>query len=210
MSFKICVSGAAEGGCLTPETLEKAEKVGEAIAKAGAILVTGATSGIPHAATKGAKEAGGISIGFSPAASRVDHINRYKLPTKYLDLTVYTGFGYAGRNLILTRSADAVIIICGRIGTLNEFTVAFEDRKPIGVLEDSGGMADEIEDITRIAHKHLCQVLYEPDPEKLVAGLIEDLKEQYKEDKENLAPIWNPEWGQNCLGRFASAVSLTE
>ncbi len=196
MSFKICVSGAAEGGCLTPETLKKAEKVGEAIAKEGAILVTGATSGIPHAATKGAKEAGGISIGFSPAASRVDHINRYKLPTKYLDLTVYTGFGYAGRNLILTRSADAVIIICGRIGTLNEFTVAFEDKKPIGVLEESGGMADEIEEITRIAHKHECRVLYEADPKKLVGQLIDDLKQKHKEDAEKLAPattVQNPE-----------------
>ncbi len=182
MSFKICVSGAAEGACLTPQTMEKAEEVGRAIADAGAILVTGATTGIPHAATKGAKDAKGISIGFSPAASRIDHINRYKLPTKYLDLTVYTGFGYAGRNLILTRSADAVIIVCGRIGTLNEFTVAFEDKKPIGVLEDSGGIADEIEDITRVAHKHECQVLYESDPKKLVNELIEDLKEKYRKD----------------------------
>ena len=172
MSFKICVSGAAEGDCLNPENLEKAERVGRAIAKFGAILVSGATTGIPHAAAKGVKDAGGVSIGFSPAASRLDHIKRYRLPTKFLDLTVYTGFGYAGRNLILTRSADAVIIICGRIGTLNEFTVAFEDRKPIGVLEGSGGEADEIRDITRIAHKHECKVLYETDPEKLVQELI--------------------------------------
>lgn len=188
MSFKICVSGAAEGDCLNPETMEKAEKIGEAIAKAGAVLVTGATTGIPSAATKGAKKAGGMSIGFSPASSRIDHIKRYRLPTKYIDLTVYTGFGYSGRNLILTRSADAVIIICGRIGTLNEFTVAFENKKPIGILEDSGGVADEIEEITRIAHKHECRVLYEKDPEKLVKSLIEDLKQKYKEDSEKLSP----------------------
>jgi len=196
MSFKICVSGAAEGNWLTPETLEKAERVGEAIAKAGAVLVTGATSGIPHAAAKGAKKAGGVSVGFSPAATRPDHLNHYQLPTNYMDLIVYTGFGYAGRNLLLTRSADAVIIICGRIGTLNEFTVAFEDKKPIGVLEESGGMADEIEDITRIAHRHECRVLYEADPKKLVAGLIADLREKYKEDPEKLTPaksIENPE-----------------
>lgn len=196
MSFKICVSGAAEGDCVNPETTTKAEKVGEAVAKAGAVLVTGATTGIPHAAAKGAKKAKGISIGFSPAASRTDHINRYHLPVNYLDLTVYTGFGYAGRNLILTRSADAVIIICGRIGTLNEFTVAFEDRKPIGVLEDSGGMADELAEITRIAHKHQCKVLYEKDPERLVIGLIEDLRKEYKKDKEKLTPaktVENPE-----------------
>ena len=188
MSFKICVSGAAEGDCINPETIKKAEEVGEAIAKAKAIIVTGATTGLPYYAAKGAKKAGGTSIGFSPASTRKDHINRYKLPTKYVDITVYTGFGYAGRNLILTRSADAVIIICGRIGTLNEFTVAFEDKKPIGVLEESGGMAEELEDITRIAHKHECKVLYEKDPEKLVKGLIEDLREKFKHDADKLSP----------------------
>ncbi len=188
MSFKICVSGAAEGDCLNKETIEKAEKVGEAIAKAKAVLVTGATTGLPYFAAKGTKKGGGISIGFSPASTRADHTNRYRLPTKYVDLTVYTGFGYAGRNLILTKSADAVIIICGRIGTLNEFTVAFEDKKPIGILEDSGGMADEIEEITRIAHKHECRVLYEKEPEKLVKGLIEDLKRKYKDDSQKLSP----------------------
>lgn len=196
MSFKICVSGAAEGDCINKETLEKAEAVGEAIAKAGAVLVTGATSGIPHAAAKGAKKAKGTSIGFSPAASRVDHVNRYRLPTSYIDLTVYTGFGYAGRNLILTRSADAIIIICGRIGTLNEFTVAFEDRKPIGVLENSGGITAELENITKIAHKHQCKVLYEENPDKLVQELIQDLKEKFKSDREKLSPaktVANPE-----------------
>jgi len=188
MSFKICVSGAAEGECINPETIEKAEKVGEAIAKHKAVLVTGATTGLPFYTARGTKKAGGISIGFSPAYSREDHINRYKLPVDNIDLTVYTGFGYAGRNLILTRSADAIIVICGRIGTLNEFTVAFEDRKPIGILENSGGIADEIEELTRIAHKHQCKILYEKDPEKLVAGLIADLKEKYKEDSKKLRP----------------------
>jgi uncharacterized protein (TIGR00725 family) len=196
MSFKICVSGAAEGDCLNEETMAIAEKVGQAIAHNKAVLVTGATTGIPFAAAKGTKKAKGISIGFSPASTRTDHINRYHLPVEYMDLIVYTGFGYAGRNLILTRSADAVVIICGRIGTLNEFTVAFEDNKPIGVLQDSGGMADEIETITQVAHKHRCRVLYEADPEKLIKGLIEDLREKFKEDKEKLQPapmFENPE-----------------
>lgn len=115
-NFKICVSGAAEGACMNEETTEKAEQVGKAIAKSGSILVTGATTGIPYYAAKGVKEAGGISIGFSPAATHQDHVKRYQLPTRNMDLIVYTGFGYAGRNLILTRSADAVIVICGRIG----------------------------------------------------------------------------------------------
>ena len=55
-------------------------------------------------------------------------------------------------------------------------------------MEDSGGMADEIEEITRIAHKHECRVLYEKKPEKLVKGLIEDLKRKYKDDSQKLSP----------------------
>lgn len=175
--YKICVSGAAVGDCLNPETIEKAEQVGKEIARSGSILVTGATTGIPYYAAKGVKKLDGISIGFSPAATYQDHVKRYQLPTRYMDLIVYTGFGYAGRNLILTRSADAVIVICGRIGTLNEFTVAFEDKKPLGVLVKSGGIADEIKEITEIAHKHECPVLFEEDPHKLVRDLIRDLEE---------------------------------
>lgn len=191
-NFKICVSGAAEGACLTQETIEKAELIGKAIAESGSILVTGATSGIPYYAAKGAKAGKGISIGFSPAATYQDHVKRYQLPTRYMDLIVYTGFGYAGRNLILTRSADAVIVVCGRIGTLNEFTVAFEDKKTLGVLVGSGGMADEIKDITEVAHKHQCSVLYEADPEKLVHGLIRDLEEM-RSHENALARLGKPE-----------------
>src|SRR3989338_5962918 len=121
LKYKICVSGAAETGHCAIDALEKAEQIGRAIADAGMVLVTGATTGIPYWSAKGAKEAGGIVIGLSPASSESAHIKSYKLPTDYHDLIVYTGFDYAGRNLLLTRSADAVITICGRLGTLNEF-----------------------------------------------------------------------------------------
>lgn len=189
MQFKICVSGAADGDCLNEETIEKAEEVGKAIARSGSILVTGATTGIPFYAARGAKKLDGISIGFSPASTYQDHVKRYQLPTRYMDLIVYTGFGYAGRNLILTRSADAVIVICGRIGTLNEFTVAFEDKKTLGVLVGSGGIADEIKELTEIAHKHECHVLYESDPAKLVHDLLRDLETMRTADNTSHAEI---------------------
>ena len=50
-------------------------------------------------------------------------------------MIIYTGFNYSGRNLLLVRSSDAVIFGCGRMGTLNEFTITFEDKKPIGILQ---------------------------------------------------------------------------
>ena len=86
------------------------------------VTVTGATTGAPFWAAKGAKEAGGIVIGISPASTKREHVKTYGLPVEYHDLIIYTGFGYAGRNLLFTRSADAVITVAGRIGTLNEFT----------------------------------------------------------------------------------------
>ena len=178
LKYKICVSGAAETGHCAPDALEKAETVGREIARAGLVLITGATTGIPYWAAKGAKEEGGIVIGLSPAASHEAHEKVYRLPTDYHDVIVYTGFDYSGRNLFLTRSADAIITICGRMGTLNEFTIGFEDQKPIGVLEGTGGVADMIKEIVEKSHKSHKYLVFESNPKRLVqklADLVEDL-----------------------------------
>lgn len=180
MSFKICVAGAAAGGCLIISS-KKAEALGRAIAKQKAVLLTGATTGIPHSVAKGAKQAGGFCIGFSPAASPREHKKVYRLPTDFLDLIIYTGFGYAGRNLLLTRASDAVIIICGRIGSLNEFTIAFEDRKIIGILSESGGIADQIPKILATAKRELKNtIIYDSDPKRLVQKIIQTLRKKWR------------------------------
>lgn len=168
----IAVSGASETGHCAPDAHEKAAAIGRAIARAGVVLVTGATTGIPYWAAKGAKEEGGFVLGFSPAASESAHRKTYHLPVDYHDVIVYTGFEYTGRNLILTRSADAAIVICGRMGTLNEFTIAFEDKKPIGVLTGSGGTADRIQDIVAQAHRGPGTIVYDENPETLVAKVL--------------------------------------
>ncbi len=168
LKYKICISGAADTGHCAIDAVEKAEALGREIAARGMVLVTGATVGIPYWAAKGAKEAGGIVIGFSPAASELAHTKSYKLPTDYHDVIVYTGFEYSGRNLILVRSSDAVINVCGRMGTLNEFTIAFEDEKPIGVMEKTGGTADEIRSIISRMHRGPGKVVYDADPKKLL------------------------------------------
>ncbi|MDO8467025.1 MAG: LOG family protein [bacterium] len=183
LKYKICVSGAAETGHCAIDALEKAEQIGREIANAGMVLVTGATTGIPYWSAKGAKEAGGIVIGLSPASSEAAHIKSYKLPTDYHDVIVYTGFDYSGRNLLLTRSADAVITICGRLGTLNEFTIAFEDHKPIGVLTGTGGMADMIKDIVDKSHRGPGKVIYDPDPKSLVEKLIKMIEKEKENNK---------------------------
>lgn len=170
--IKICVSGAAETGHCGVDALEKAKELGREIARQGAVLVTGATTGFPLWAAMGAKEAGGISIGMSPASSEREHVEVYKLPLDYMDLIVYTGFGYPGRDLLLTRSSDAVVCGCGRVGTIHEFTVAFEDGKPIGIFEGPWEMGAQLEDIIANGIRPNSKITVGNDPKKLVEELI--------------------------------------
>src|SRR3990167_1854135 len=86
--IKICVSGAAETGHCGIDALDKAKELGREIARQGAILVTGATTGFPLWSAMGAKEEGGISIGISPAASEKEHVEVFKLPIDYMDLII--------------------------------------------------------------------------------------------------------------------------
>lgn len=177
MSYKIAVSGAAAGKNVQIAK-EKARLLGREIAKQGCILTTGATSGLPDEVSRGAKKAGGIVIGFSPAASKKEHVKKYKLPLKHMDVIVYTGFDYSGRNLLLSRSSDANIIIGGRMGTLNEFTIAFEDHKLIGVLIGSGGISDEIRHIINVCRRGPGKIIYDSDPKELVKKIINELKKE--------------------------------
>ncbi|OGI87650.1 hypothetical protein A2906_03160 [Candidatus Nomurabacteria bacterium RIFCSPLOWO2_01_FULL_37_25] len=185
--IKIGVSGAAETGHCGVDALEKAKELGREIARQGAILVTGATTGFPLWVAMGAKEADGTSIGFSPAASEREHMEVYKLPLDYLDLIIYTGFGYPGRDLLLTRSVDAVICGCGRVGTIHEFTVAFEDGKPIGIFEGPWEMGNELKEIIEKAHRPNEKITASADPKKLVEDLIALVK-KYKTGEFKITP----------------------
>lgn len=176
--IKICVSGAAETDHCGEGVLELAMALGREIVEQRAVIVTGATTGFPLWAAKGAKEAGGTSLGLSPASTEYEHTNFYKLPLDYLDLVIYTGFGYSGRNLLLTRASDAVLIGCGRVGTINEFTIAFEDRKPIGILDGCGPTAQLIREIMEKGHRHNDNIIFDTDPKKLVARVIELVKKE--------------------------------
>lgn len=184
---KIGVSGAAETGACGLDAYEKAKEIGREIAKHGGIITTGATTGFPMYAAMGAKDECGFSIGFSPAGSEREHVETYKLPLDYMDVVVYTGFGYSGRDLLLVRSSDAVIIGCGRIGTLNEFSVAFEDRRPIGILEGSWGTDELLKQIIEAAHRPNAKIIYDSDPKAMVERLIE----MVTKEKEKTMLVYN-------------------
>ena len=172
MSYKIAVSGAAQINHCCKNIEELSKEVGREIAKQKCILITGATTGVPYFSAQGCKGVHGFSIGFSPAPSEAAHLKTYKLPIDAFDVMVYTGADYVGRNVIMTKSVDGVIIVCGRMGTLHEFATAFEIQKPIGVLVGSGGTADKIKIIATGPYRGVKKIIYEKEPKKLVEKLI--------------------------------------
>jgi len=186
---KLCVSGAADTTYLTPDAVVKTEELGKEIVRQGGILVTGATTGLPLWAAKGAKGENGMSIGFSPAGTEDEHVNGYKLPTDYMDLIIYTGFGYPGRDLILTKSVDAVFISAGRVGTIHEFTIAFEDGKPLGILEGDWATDEIIQTIIEKAHRPNDKIVFDSDPKKLVEKVLELVKKDKEETYQNYKKI---------------------
>ncbi|MCK9446356.1 hypothetical protein M0Q50_05640, partial [bacterium] len=135
-------------------------------------------TGVPYFSAIGCNEEGGFNVGFSPAATEREHLKAYKLPLEPFNIMIYTGGDYAGRDIIMTKSADAVIIICGRIGTLHEFTTAVETQKIIGVLEGTGGMADKIRGIAESYCKVAKKIIYERDPKILVKRIIKEVEQQ--------------------------------
>lgn len=173
LQLKLCVSGAAETGHCGVDAYDKGIALGKEIASRHAVLVNGATTGFPLWAAMGAKEMQGFTMGFSPASSEKEHIEVFNLPVEYLDVIVYTGFGYPGRDLILTRSSDAVLFGCGRIGTIHEFTIAFEDKKPIGILEADWDTDEVIKNILENGHRPNDRIVFDTDPKALVERIIE-------------------------------------
>ncbi len=180
--YQICVSGAAKGKSVE-EGRELATTAGAAIAKAGHALLTGATIGLPNYAAEGYKKAGGkMSLGISPAASKVEHVRKYRLPIIAYDSILYTGLHYVGRDSLLISSSDAVISIGGRLGTLHEFTIAMEMETPIGFLQGAGGISEEIMGILRAAgESHSENVLFSDEPVDLIKQITKLLNEQNKQ-----------------------------
>lgn len=174
MKLTIGVAGSAAGN-ITGKLEKAAFTIGQEIAKSGAVLVTGATTGLSFEAAKGAKSKNGMIFGVSPAENKNEHLKKYKMPTRFFDVIIYSGFGIKGRNVLWVRSCDAIICIAGRIGTLNEFTIAYDEGRPIGVFQP-GGVSKLIPKIISIAKKGKTRVVYETDPKKLVKKLLKNLK----------------------------------
>ena len=175
----IGVMGSASGYLMrNKKAVAASVEVGVAIAANNAVLVNGACPGLPDKAAAGCKAAGGETIGVSPAISLCSHIGKYKSPVKHYDRFIFTGMGLMMRDIVNIRTSDAVVILPGGTGTLNEFTVAYDEGKPIGVLTGYDGCADHIKEILEFCHrKPTDRMVFSSDPNELVEKLMKVLYE---------------------------------
>lgn len=198
MQYKIGVFGSAvhEHSSAIAKTIE----LGKVLAQEKVIIITGGCSGMPYLAASEAAKQGAMIWGYSPNTSREEQLTMYP----HDDINIYSQIFYVPqsykdlffaqqnlhfpeddakrkyRNVISTANCDAGIIISGRWGTLNEFTNLFDMGKVIGVLENTGGVADELKALTRkISKVTKADVLFNEDPKKLVHHVISVLRKRY-------------------------------
>jgi uncharacterized protein (TIGR00725 family) len=110
-------------GRASAEEERTAEAVGRGLASAGAVLVCGGLGGVMEAACRGAKEAGGTTVGILPGGDRAD-------ANAWVDVAIATGLGEA-RNALVVRAADCLIAVGGEYGTLSEIALALKTGTPV-------------------------------------------------------------------------------
>ncbi|MCP3682708.1 MAG: hypothetical protein GY861_08470 [bacterium] len=180
MKLKIGIMGTGDRK-LNKHTRQLAYEVGKEIANHNCMLVNGACYGVPYAASRGAKSANGFVLGISPAGSLKDHVEHYKFPVDVFDIIIYCGFGFKGRNVLNVTNCDAIIVIGGNAGTLNEFTIAYDEGMVIGTLEGSGSVADHVREIVRVCRKKSgAHVIYERKPKEIVSRVIKAVRKRGK------------------------------
>jgi uncharacterized protein (TIGR00725 family) len=118
--MQIGVIGASR--CST-EIAKLAEEVGREIGKRGAVLICGGLGGVMEFASKGAKEAGGLTVGILPGTSKEE-------ANGYIDIPIVTGMGH-GRNVVIAHSSDSMIAISGEHGTLSEIAIGLKLKKTV-------------------------------------------------------------------------------
>jgi len=129
----VSVCGARD---ITSEIFERAEKLGNLLAKEGYVVACGGLSGTMEAVAKGALSAGGTTVGILPTYSK-------ESANPYITIAIPTGLGES-RNIILVSMADVVVSISGGAGTLSEIALAWKLGKPVVSLSTSGGWSAKL------------------------------------------------------------------
>jgi uncharacterized protein (TIGR00725 family) len=138
-SHALYIAVVGGGGALTESERDRAEKVGRAVAEAGAVLVCGGLDGVMEAACRGAHDVGGLTVGILPGRHRAG-------ANPHVDIAIPTGLGEA-RNALVVRAADAVVAVAGEYGTLSEMALALKAGIPVIGLDTwelgRAGVADQ-------------------------------------------------------------------
>jgi uncharacterized protein (TIGR00725 family) len=120
VSLYIGVAGASQAG---RDLVEEGERLGRRLGEAGAVVVCGGGGGVMEAVCRGARAAGGTTVGLLPGLDRGD-------ANPYLSVSLPTGLGQ-GRNLLLVRASDALVAVGGGFGTLSEIALALRTGVPV-------------------------------------------------------------------------------
>jgi uncharacterized protein (TIGR00725 family) len=192
--IKIGVMGSASTS-ISADGLNRAgdlaERLGKKIAATSCVLITGELDGIPGRVVEANGQYGGLSVGISPAHSAVEHAESYETPPHPSTVVIFSGFGFKGRNVIAVRSSDIVILFSGGIGTLNEFTIAYDEGKVIGLLQGTGGVADFAQTIldNLPLRSTGAVVIADPNPEQLIDRCIARFCEKREEQAHRNAAL---------------------
>lgn len=181
MKLKIGVYGSAVAEA---EVTRFAQIIGEEIAKDGNIIITGACRGLPLEAVKAAKALGGYSIGYSASNQESDHERLMKTELSHYDELILIPQYYKHkdrlpvclkyRNVSSVADCDAAIFISGRWGTLNEFAIAYDMGKIIGVLSNVGKFSSRAQELINFFGKETAgKVVFDEDPRQLYKKIIE-------------------------------------
>ena len=176
--IQLALCGSADGEQL-PEVNEKMARLGQEIAKRNIVLLSGACHGYPYQAALSHFKNGGLSIGVSPAKNYEEHINVYRFPTDCFQSIIFTSLNIKARNVVFAQSADIVICVGGGAGTMNEFTIAYDEGTPIGIVKGSGGISDDFAPLAKKFYKkprHTGIVIEDSDPLSLLEKLIPLIK----------------------------------
>ena len=163
---QILVIGNNDNGC-TPEIESIAYEIGKEVAKSGSVLITGGLGGVMKAASHGAKDVDGLTVGIIPQDDST-------MANEFCDIVVPSGMGLS-RDFLNALSADGVIVVGGRSGTLSEICAAYMYKKPIATLKNSGGMATKYSD-KFIDHRENVKIVGFETPKDAVNYILEQTK----------------------------------
>jgi uncharacterized protein (TIGR00725 family) len=158
---------------------ELAVSIGKYLAEKDITVVSGGCSGIPAIVIESAYNTGAKTIGYFPMRDQM-HYNDSQHLENIHDIKYYhqANFieGFTARSLEMIKSCDAAIVLNGRIGTLSEFGIAIEEGRPMGVITNTGGISDEVQNILSVSNKKYTskEIIINSDYKKIIDELIKN------------------------------------